>query len=68
MIDSQNSCLSFLHRSILFFPKEKVEVKPKGQKFMVWEAAFKEEITGMAITKLLDIKRANNSYYEDEIN
>ena len=38
------------------FPKEKVEVKPKEQKFMVLEAPFKEEITGMAITKLLDIK------------
>ena len=29
VIDSQNSCLSFLNRSIPFFPKEKVEVKPK---------------------------------------
>ena len=37
-----------------FFPKEKVEVKPKEQKLMVLEAPFKEEITGMAITKLLD--------------
>ena len=56
VIDSWNSCLSFLNRSILFFPKEKVEVKPKEQKIMVLEAPFKEEITGMAITKLLDIK------------
>ena len=29
MIDSWNSCSSFLNRSIPFFPKEKVEVKPK---------------------------------------
>ena len=56
VIDSQNSCLSFLNRSLLFFPKEKVEEKPKEQKLMVLEAPFKEEITGMAITKLLDIK------------
>ena len=56
VIDSQNSCLSFLNKSILFFPKEKVEVKPKEQKLMVLEAPFEEEITGMAITKLLDIK------------
>ena len=56
VIDSLNSCLSFLNRSILFFPKVKVEVKPKEQKLMVLEAPFEEEITGMAITKLLDIK------------
>ena len=56
VIDSQNSCFSFLNRSIPFFPKEKVEVKTKEQKLMVLEAPFEEEITGMAITKLLDTK------------
>ena len=56
VIDSWNSCLSFLNRSIPFSPKDKVEVKPKEQKLMVSEAPFEEEITGMAITKLLDIK------------
>ena len=56
VIDSQNSCFSFLNRSIPFFPKEKVEVKPKQHKIMVLEAPFEEEITGMAITKLLDTK------------
>ena len=29
VIDSQDSCLSFLNRYIPFFPREKVEVKPK---------------------------------------
>ena len=56
VIDSQDSCLSFLNRSIPFFPKEKVEVKPKEQKLIVVEAPFVEEISGMAITKLLDVK------------
>ena len=56
VIDSQNSCFSFLNRFIPFFLKEKVEVKPKEQKIMVLEAPFEEEITGMAITKLLDAK------------
>ena len=56
VIDSWNSCFSFLNRSIPFFPKEKVEVKPKEQKLMVLEVLFAEEITGMAITKLLDTK------------
>ena len=56
VIDSWDSCVSFLNRSIPFFPSEKVEVKPKGQKLIVLEAPFMEEILGMAITKMLDIK------------
>ena len=56
MIDSCYSYLSFLNGSIPFFPKEKIGVKPKEQTLMVLEAPFEEEITGMAITKLLDIK------------
>ena len=57
VIDSQNSCFSILNRSIPFFPKEKVEVKPKEQKLMVLEVPFESEIMGMAITKLLDTKK-----------
>ena len=32
VIDSQNPCFSFLNRSIPFFPKEKVKIKPKRTK------------------------------------
>ena len=56
VIDSRDSCLSFLNRSIPFFAKEEVEVKPKEQKLITIEALFLEEISGMAITKLLDTK------------
>ena len=56
VIDSQDSCVSFLNRSIPFFPREKVSVKPKDQKLIVLEAPFVEEISGMAITKMLDAK------------
>ena len=56
VIDSQDSCVSFLNRSIPFFPREKVSVKPKEQKLIVLEAPFVEEISGMAITKMLDVK------------
>ena len=56
MIDSRDSCLSFLNRSIPFFTKEEVEVKPKEQKLITIEAPFLEEISGMAIRKLLDTK------------
>ena len=54
VIDSGDSCISFLNRSIPFFPKEKVSVKPKEQKLLVLEAL--EEISGMVITKMLDVK------------
>ena len=39
-----------------FFAKEEVEVNPKEQKLITIEAPFVEEISGMAITKLLDTK------------
>ena len=54
VIDPCDSCFSFLNRSIPFFPKEKVEIKPKEQKLVIIEAPFVEEISGMAIVKLLD--------------
>ena len=44
VIHSQDSCVSFLNRSIPFFPREKVSVKPKEQKLVVLEAPFVEEI------------------------
>ena len=45
-----------MNRSVAFFPREKVEVKPKEQKLIVVEAPFIEEISGIAIIKLLDVK------------
>ena len=51
VIDSWDSCVSFLNRSIPFFPRKKVSGKPKQQKLVVHEAPFVEEISGMAITK-----------------
>ena len=56
VIDSQDSCGSFLNRSIPFFPRENVSVKPKEQKLVVLNTPFVEEISGMAITKMLDVK------------
>ena len=56
VIDSWDCYISFLNRLIHFFPKEKVSVKPKEQKLIVLEAPFMEEISGMVITKMLDVK------------
>ena len=52
IINSRDSCVSFLNRSIPFFTKEEVEVKTKEQKLITTEAPFLKEISGMAITKL----------------
>ena len=56
IIDSWDSCVKFLNRLILFFPREKVTVQPREQKVLALEPPFVEEISGMAITKMLDIK------------
>ena len=58
VIDSRDSGLSFFNRSVPFFAKEKVELKPEEQKLIIVEAPFVEEISGMAITKLLDTQVA----------
>ena len=38
VIDSQDSCVHFLNRSIPIFPREKVSGKPKEKKLVVLEA------------------------------
>ena len=55
--DSSDSCFSFLSRSIPFFPVITVEIAPKTQnKMVIIEAPFVEELSGMAMVKILDIK------------
>ena len=56
VIDLRDSCFSFLHRSILFFQVTAVEIAPKTQKMAVVEAPFIEELSGMAIVNILDMK------------
>ena len=56
VIDSRESCFSFLSRSIPFFPITKVEVTPTAQKMVMVEAPFIEELSGMAMVKILDMK------------
>ena len=48
--------ISFLNRSVPFFPKEETEINTKEQKLVIVEALFVEEISGMAIVKLLDMQ------------
>ena len=56
VIDLQDSCFSVLSRSIPFFPVMTVEIAPKMQKMVVVEASFIEELSGMAIVKIIVMK------------
>ena len=56
VIDSRESCFSFLSRSIPFFQVTTVEIVPKSQKMVIIEAPFIEELSGMAMVKILDMK------------
>ena len=54
VIDMQDSSFKFLNRSIPFFSKEQIILKPKEKKFIKIEAPSIDEISGLAIVKLLD--------------
>ena len=54
VIDSHESCFRFLSRSIPIFPREQVVVKPGEKKLIPIETPFVEEISGMAIVKIID--------------
>ena len=56
VIYSRDSCFSFLNRCIPFFPVMAVEIAPKLQKMVIVEAPFIEELSGMAMVKILDMK------------
>ena len=66
-IDSRDSCVSFLNRSIPFFPKEKVSVKPKEQKLIVLDAPFVERDIRNGNYQNARCQRAKDSYYETKI-
>ena len=56
VIDARESCFSFLSRSIPFFLVMTVEIAPKSQKMVIVEVPFIEELSGMAMVKILDMK------------
>ena len=56
IINSQESCFSFLNRSIPFFSKEQIVLKPKEHRFLKIELPFIDEISGLVIIKMLDRK------------
>ena len=54
VIDSRESSFRFLSRSIPIFPREQVVIKPGEKKLILVETLFAEEISGMAIVKIVD--------------
>ena len=67
VIDSRDSCFSFLSRSIPFFPVMTVEITPTSQKMVIIEAPFIKELSGMAMVKILDMKEQTNKHDKIEI-
>ena len=56
VIDLQDSCFSVLSRSI-----PAVEIAPKMQKMVVIEGPFIEELSGMAVVKILNMKEQDTN-------
>ena len=56
VIDTWDSSFKFLNRSILFFLKDQVVLKPRERKFIEIEALFVDDISGLAVVKMLDSK------------
>ena len=54
VINSGDCCFKFLNRSMFIFPEKNVILKPNQQKFIKARAPFVDEISGMAIVKILD--------------
>ena len=54
VINLWDCCFNFLKRSLHIFPKESIVPKPKEQKLIKVKAPFIDEISGLAIIKILD--------------
>ena len=54
VINSRDGCFKFLNRSLPIYPEKEVVLKPNEQKLMKIKAPFVEEISGMAIVKIID--------------
>ena len=54
IINSQDCHFNFLNRSLHFFSREHVSLKPKEQKLIKVEVPFIDEILGLAIVKIPD--------------
>ena len=54
VINSHDCCFKFLNRSIPIFPEQCTILKPNEQKLIRVKAPFIDELSGLAIVKMLD--------------
>ena len=54
VIKSRDHYFKFLNRSVALFPEHSMILKPNEQKLMKVKAPFMDEISGLAIVKMLD--------------
>ena len=54
IINSRDCCFKFLNRSVRIYPENEIILKPSEQKLIKVKAPFADEISGMAIIKILD--------------
>ena len=54
IINSRDCCFKFLNRSVPIYPENGIVLKPNEQKLVKIKAPFADEISGMAIIKILD--------------
>ena len=54
VISSRDCCFKFLNRSTPIYPEKEVILKPNEQKLVKVKATFVDEISGMAIIKIID--------------
>ena len=54
VINSRDCCFKFLNRSVPIYPEKEIILKPNEQKLLKIKAPFIDEISGMAIVKILD--------------
>ena len=53
-ISTRDCCFKFLNRSVPIYPENEIVLKPNEQKLVKVKAPFVDEISGMAIIKILD--------------
>ena len=54
VINSRNCCFKFLNRSVPIFPEHSIVLKPNKQQLIKVNDPFIDEISGLAIVKILD--------------
>ena len=54
IINSRDCCFEFLNRSVPNYPENEIVLKPNEQKLVKVKAPFSDEISGMAIIRILD--------------